>query len=245
MKLHRILVLLFPCVFSFGDELKKGFLEMEMGPVWQSSNQVAIPGKTGTRFSLKDFGGGPFLSGRIYAGYRWTERSEFRALFAPLSLKGSRTLDSNLNFQDKTFTAGALTESLYRFNSYRLTYRYKLTDHEVWKFWLGFTAKIRDAEIRLTQGATSSAKTDLGFVPLLHFRLQYLVNEYWRVDLDADALAAPQGRAEDVVVRVQYQIKPGWIANAGYRLLEGGADNDTVYTFAFLHYLVLGLQVDF
>ena len=103
MKILRWL-LLFSCASPvFGDVQKNWFLEMEAGPVWQSSNQVSIPGKTGTRFSLKDFGGGPFLSGRVYLGYRWTEQSEFRALFAPLSLKGSRTLDSDINFQNQTF----------------------------------------------------------------------------------------------------------------------------------------------
>jgi NAD(P)-dependent dehydrogenase (short-subunit alcohol dehydrogenase family) len=31
----------------------------------------------------------------------------------------------------------------------------------------------------------------------------------------------------------------------GYRLLEGGADNDEVYTFAFFHYAVAGVRVRF
>jgi hypothetical protein len=29
----------------------------------------------------------------------------------------------------------------------------------------------------------------------------------------------------------------------GYRLLEGGADNDEVYTFAFFHYAVAGVRI--
>ncbi len=31
----------------------------------------------------------------------------------------------------------------------------------------------------------------------------------------------------------------------GYRLLEGGADNDAVYTFATVHYAVAGVRVRF
>ncbi len=31
----------------------------------------------------------------------------------------------------------------------------------------------------------------------------------------------------------------------GYRLVEGGADNDEVYTFAFFHYAVAGVRVRF
>jgi hypothetical protein len=33
---------------------------------------------------------------------------------------------------------------------------------------VGFTAKVRDAEISLTQETTSARKDDVGFVPLLH-----------------------------------------------------------------------------
>jgi hypothetical protein len=31
----------------------------------------------------------------------------------------------------------------------------------------------------------------------------------------------------------------------GYRILEGGADNDEVYTFSLFHYIVAGLVVSF
>ncbi len=34
----------------------------------------------------------------------------------------------------------------------------------------------------------------------------------------------------------QYGFVSGWYAAAGYRTLEGGADNDDVYAFAWLHY---------
>jgi len=230
----------------FGIESKPSwFLQMEAGPVWQTRNDCRIPGDSGTFFSLKEFGGGPFLAGRIYAGYRWTKKSEFRLLFAPLSLKGSHVIDTNILFQDQTFVAGTLTESLFRFNSYRLTYRYKVLNDESWKVWLGFTAKIRDAEISLAQGALTAKKSDLGFVPLLHFRVNYQLGRGLIFDLEGDALAAPQGRAEDVILRLVYEVHPSWYVNVGYRILEGGADNSKVYTFSFLHYAVAGLQIDF
>jgi hypothetical protein len=178
-------------------------------------------------------------------GYRWTEKSEFRALFAPLTLNGSQTLPGAIDFEGKTFAAGVDTQSVYKFNSYRLTYRYRLVENEKWKFWIGFTGKIRDAKVGLTQGATSAEKKDLGFVPLIHFKLQYQMSPAWIFDLDGDALAAPQGRAEDIVARVNYELSPEVSVNMGYRLLEGGADNSRVYTFAFLHYLVAGMQISF
>ncbi|MSP18490.1 MAG: hypothetical protein EXR74_02845 [Bdellovibrionales bacterium] len=159
------LILLISTVLAWCSSNKvnqnRWFLEMEAGPVWQSRNEAKIPGTTGTKFSLKDFGGGPFLSGRVYGGYRWTDRSEFRALFAPLTLKGSRNLYSPIDFQNSTFTAGTDTHSVYKFNSYRLTYRYRLVDSDKWIFWIGFTGKIRDAKVSLEQGAISAEKKGL------------------------------------------------------------------------------------
>jgi hypothetical protein len=32
---------------------------------------------------------------------------------------------------------------------------------------------------------------------------------------------------------------------AGYRILEGGADNDEVYTFSLFHYVVAGIVMTF
>ena len=31
---------------------------------------------------------------------------------------------------------------------------------------------------------------------------------------------------------------------AGYRFVEGGADNDAVYTFALIHYASVGISID-
>ena len=60
---------------------------------------------------------------------------------------------------------------------------------------------------------------------------------------DADALAAPQGRAEDVLLAATWALREGLFVYAGYRTLEGGADNDEVYTFAWFHYAVAGVHL--
>jgi len=57
----------------------------------------------------------------------------------------------------------------------------------------------------------------------------------------ADALAAPQGRAEDIFAGIVVDAGKQWSIKAGYRFLEGGADNDEVYTFAAVHYVAGGV----
>ena len=62
---------------------------------------------------------------------------------------------------------------------------------------------------------------------------------------EGDALAAKQGRAVDVLLAASYRLTNQIGIRAGYRILEGGADNDEVYNFALLHYLSVGLSFKF
>ena len=54
------------------------------------------------------------------------------------------------------------------------------------------------------------------------------------------ALSEEQGRAEDIFAGIVVDAGRHWSVKAGYRFLEGGADNDEVYTFAAVHYVAAG-----
>lgn len=218
-------------------------LSLEVGPTWQTRNDVRIPPDTGTPFSISDITSGPFLRGRLYASFGWNERHEMRALVAPLSVTASTTFTQNVDFAGQTFTTAAPVEANYKFNSYRLTYRYLFYRGEDWQLKVGFTAKVRDAAITLTQGTTNARSSNVGFVPLLNFAAKYQAGEDWYFLFDLDGLAAPQGRAFDGTLQVGWQASPQYDLLVGYRTVEGGAKNSTVSTFAWVHYLVLGATV--
>lgn len=224
------------------DTARAGFsVALEAGPIWQTRNDVRVPPASGTAFSISDAASGPFLRGRVYVGYEFAERHEFRLLFAPLTITAQTTFDQVVNFAGTAFAAGTATEASYKFNSYRLTYRYKFYQGEDWQFKIGFTAKIRDADITLTQGATTASSKNVGFVPLLNFAFRYQMADAWYLLFDLDGLAAPQGRAFDGTLQAGWQMSPDFDLNFGYRTVEGGAENSTVSTFAWVHYAVLGI----
>jgi hypothetical protein len=104
---------------------------------------------------------------------------------------------------------------------------------------------VRDAQIGLAGAPGSSVKDDLGAVPLLYAYARYQATDRFALELEADALAAPQGRAEDVSLKGVFRVSDRVDVDLGYRLLEGGADNDEVYTFAFFQYAVAGVRVRF
>lgn len=216
-------------------------IELEAGSTWQSRNKVEIPNDgTATRFSLKDLtGSGPWPAGRVTFHWNFNDRHGLRLLAAPLSLTETGSFDQTVLFAGEAYATGVPTEGTYQFNSWRATYRYSFKPGEHWRWWLGFTAKVRDAKIELRQGATTSRDTDVGFVPLAYVRGDYDFAERWRFSLEADALAGGPGRAADVSLKLGYAVDDRWRLDFGYRTVEGGADVDDVYAFAWLHSAVV------
>ena len=207
---------------------------------------MRIPGDAGTKFSLsKELSIDPsaFIRARVFLALG--RRHNIGVLLAPLSLHSEGQLNRDLAFQGKTFTAGAHLKGLYKFNSWRVVYRYDWVKKPSFEFGIGFTAKIRDAEIKISGDGQEASKTDLGFVPIIHFRLHWQAGQKIGFLLEGDALAAPQGRAADVLAALTFRMNNSMKFKAGYRLLEGGADNDIVYNFALLHYATAGLSVTF
>lgn len=215
-------------------------LGVEAGPVWQSRNDVQIPGDTGTRFSLVDLAGsGPFPYVRVELVYQLAEKHALRFLLAPFEYTETGQLDSDVSFAGQSFSAGQATEATYQFNSYRVTYRYRFFRNDSWQWHVGGTLKVRDAEIKLTQGSVTANDTDTGVVPLLNLYGEYNLGSAWSLIFDLDGLASPQGRAIDLGLLARYDVSEAWYLAGGYRTLEGGADNDSVYSFAWFNYAVL------
>jgi hypothetical protein len=220
--------------------------EVEAGVAFVARNDARIPGNGGTTFSLvNDLSTDPAPVFRLRLGYRIARRHLITALYAPLRVNARGAVGRDLSFLGATYPAGSPLLAVYRFDSYRLTYRFSIWKRDTLDVAAGFTAKIRDAETSL-YGVEARRKTNIGFVPLLN------VHVAWRprggafgILFDADALAAPQGRAEDVLLAGTWSFHPNLELRVGYRMIEGGAGNDEVYSFAWLHYVVAGLGMTF
>jgi hypothetical protein len=220
-------------------------VEIEGGPAWQSYNDVEIPNDgSATRFSLYDLAGsGPWPAGRLYVTWNPAPRHGLRLLLAPFSLTETGTPEQQVRFAGATYAPGVPTKATYTFNSYRLSYRYRALARERTTAWVGVTAKVRDAVIALEQGGTTSRKEDLGFVPLLHLAGEWRFAPGWQLGLDSDALAGGPGRAVDAALKLGYDVGDRWTVRAGYRMVEGGADVTEVYSFAWLHFAVLSVEL--
>ena len=220
--------------------------EVETGPLWVTRNDVRIPPDTGTGFSMLDLTGrGPDPFVRINATFQFAERHGLRLLFAPVQTSGTGTFDVPVFFVDHEFAPGVPTEGTFKFNTYRLTYRYTLHEGDTWRFQIGAALLTRDAKIELRQAGTVARDTDLGFVPLAYFSATRKLTDRATFVFDLEGLGSPQGRALDGVLKVDFNLTDRWTLGAGYRTIEGGADVESVYSFAWLHFGVVSLGYRF
>lgn len=237
-----VLFMLLASAPSFGQ----WFVDFENGLALPGYNDVQIPRDTGTLFSLsEDLETDPGYFFRLRLGFQWKSRHTLSLFASPFSLRAAGSVAEELAFFDEVFGPNVPLTGVYKFSSYRLTYRYDLVRKGQWRVGIGFTAFIRDAAIKIEGEGKTSNKTNVGFVPLLNFRVLWQFREKWGLLLEGDAAAAKQGRAEDVLLALQYRISDRVALRAGYRILEGGADVEEVYNFALVHFLSAGIIYTF
>lgn len=242
-KIYFILSVIFYSAFLNAS----AWIDLESGAVFTGYNDVQIPSGEGTKFSLKNDitpKTRPFY--RIQFGYRFNERHNLFALYAPLTVKSSSRISKDISFQGKTFTEGSDVNATFRFDSYRLTYTYTFYRTDSFFFSAGITGKIRDAEIKLSDADKSASRKNTGFVPLIHVNIEWFPKKNISFMIDGDGLVAPQGRAEDFLFAFKYHFDNNIDIRAGYRFLEGGSDGGgDVYTFSMFNYIITGVQYSF
>ncbi len=226
--------------------LAQNVFDLEGAYVVPGYINVRIPGDTGTEFSLTDdLESENAAAFRIRYSHTFSKRHWLGVLIAPLTVESHGMLDQDVDFNGSTFSQGSSVDATFRFDSYRLIYRYLFDTPGSWQFGLGGALKVRDAAIKLQSGNMVSEKKNTGVVPLFSFLVQWTPFEKFHLLMDGEALAAPQGRAEDVLFAGMYDLNRTFSLKAGYRLLEGGADNDEVYTFTLFNQFVAGVVISF
>lgn len=221
--------------------------DLEAGIAFTSYNDARIPNDKDAdsdKFSFTDdLETDPVFASRIAAHYYIAEQHRLSLLYAPFRVEPSGTFDRDINFQGKEFHKGVPIDGVYRFDSYRLQYRYYFRDQSKIYRGIGLTAKIRDAEILLKDDDKEAVKTNTGFVPIINFLLVRNLSQGIDIFMDGDALFSPFGRAADVLLGISFDFDERYTLRAGYRVLEGGSDVDEVYTFALINYAVLNVKV--
>jgi hypothetical protein len=231
---------------TFADTFNRFELDVESGMATVRYSDIQIPKSTGTLISFsEELETDPtfFIRGRFT--YYFNKGNMLSILVAPLTLKAAGNVDREVIFEGESFAPNATLNTVYKFNSYRLTYEHFWFVGEKIRFGLGITAKVRDAAISIADSVKVSEKTDLGFVPLIKFSFVWNLVDPLALVLDGDALGAPEGRAEDIALSLRGDINDRLSLNLGYRVLEGGSDVEEVYSFTWVNYIFGGFILGF
>lgn len=210
-------------------------------------NTVSNPNHTGTRFSLsKDLKAEhtAVFSPRLEFEYIY-RRNHFIAMGALLRSRYGGDAPFPIHFGNGFYDTGTPLSAVYRFNTYRFTYRYGVVDNPKFKLELGATVLVRDAMISLDGNGTKTSFYDIGVVPLLSYSITWQPIPEIALLSYGDAFGISKGRAEDIFAGIRYDCSDRFAVSAGYRILEGGSNGDKIYTFALFHYLSLGFEVKF
>lgn len=221
-------------------------IDLETGYVFNDYNFARIPNEGGTKISLsQELNIDPAIFYRVKFDYCFRKNKKISLLIAPLSLDAEGRIDKNVSFNGVEFSSNTDLKAKYRFDSYRITYQYSFPKTRYFQLGIGFTGKIRDAAISLEGDRKKTQKTNTGFVPLFNFKIDYFINNLIKCVCEGDAAVSTYGRAEDILLALEYAVSDSVDIKVGYRILEGGADVDEVYNFALLHYVLGGLIYSF
>jgi hypothetical protein len=221
-------------------------LDIESGAAIVGYNDVQIPKTTGTLISFsEELETDPafFVRGRLT--YYFNKNNLVSVLIAPLTLYATGSVNREVIYEGESFAPNVTLNTVFRFNSYRLTYQRLWFINEHIQLGLGVTAKIRDAVISIADSNKTSEKTNVGFVPLIKFSAAWRFLDPFAVVLDGDALGAPQGRAEDISLALRADINENTSLKLGYRVLEGGSDVEEIYSFTWVNYIFIGASLRF
>ncbi|MEG0948803.1 hypothetical protein [Chryseobacterium sp.] len=150
-----------------------------------------------------------------------------------------------IRYDGTTFAGGSNLNTTYRFNTYRIGYRYRLVDRMRFDFELGATLLIRDAAITMRSESQKAKYSNVGVAPLLSYYLGWNPTESFSLLSYGDGFAVGLGRAFDIFAGARYRFSPILSAIIGYRLLEGGSDVKKIYTMALFNYLSFGVGIHF
>lgn len=232
---------LFLTFLLLGLPAQAGQIMLEGGAVWQQRNDVQITPQNGTRVEFDQFDQGPFPHYRLEGEWELSGSQALRFVYAPFNVRVTGQVPTVVNFNGVNFAANTDLTVDYTFNSYRLTWVYGFWGFGDDRMSLGVTGKVREAEIIFEQGGQKQSYDNVGFVPLLFFEYQKAFATDWLFHFNTDAAGASQGRAIDVAIKVRRKLSDDFQIGIGGRTLEGGADNDSVFTFSWFNYVVVDL----
>jgi hypothetical protein len=219
---------IFLLIICFIESAIAASMNVDIGQTSTVYNRFSIPKSETDKISLPT--GDQLTSFRLTGYFDLASKNQIYFLIAPLETYSEFESTKSFTFNETSFADNTNTEVTYKFNSYRLGYLWTW-ENSSFKYWLGAVAKIRDANITVTQGSESDSYKNIGLVPLASVGFNLILWQGVSLFSHTDALGSGQGSAYDSQIEIKVS-SADYGVSLGKRILGGGADNEKVYTFA-------------
>jgi len=196
--------------------------------------------KENTYFNYVKDGGqdNAFLFFRLSAEALLHGRHTIIALYQPLQLETSVTLEKDLTVDNVLFASGTPVDLKYGFDFYRLSYMYNVLDPGAkTELSIGASLQLRNANITFTSadGTLRTANRDVGPVPLIKVRFRHHVTDHAWIGAEMDGIWAPikyingsntdvEGAIIDLNISAGRQLARSLDGFVNVRYLAGGAE---------------------
>ncbi|MBN2050091.1 MAG: hypothetical protein JW760_06575, partial [Spirochaetales bacterium] len=129
---------------------------------------------------------------RISADVTFNGRHNLTFLIQPIDVRTDVLLQNDLVVDGETFTAGTPMNLRYGFDFYRLSYLYDFWKADDRELGVGLSLQFRDAVIDFASadGDQFIGNRDVGPVPILKFRFQYPLGDFFWVGSEIDGFYA-------------------------------------------------------
>jgi hypothetical protein len=226
----------------------QAFADVEVGAVVDNPyNFAQVPRAESSRVNfprdLEPAVPAPFY--RVRLGYTFANRHTVSVLAAPVSARYEGVINRPINFGLTPFAAGEELDGYFQFNTYRLSYQYRLFKGDDFKLDVGAVALLRDAAIRLQSDQTNSfgEDTNIGILPLLRTQLWWYPFKVVGLTIEADGSYSNNGSALDAFSGLDFKLGEQANLRAGYRFLTGSAKGEEIQQDLFFNQLSVGLRL--
>lgn len=129
--MKKLIVLISISFIFININYSSWLLDVETSRVSGKYCDVRIPGDTGDKISLtENLEMDSFYTFRLELTKNFSNSHNISFLISPLRVNSDGIINSDIYFNDKTFNSNSKIKSFYKFDSYRISYRYDFVDNK-------------------------------------------------------------------------------------------------------------------
>ena len=218
----------------------------EFGAAWMMKNDIASQHNSSNVIDMEIYGATADPTTSIRSGFEFylNDANEVLAQFSPYTIRAVGTLNSAINFDGVGFNTTEETLIAYKWDAYKLRWRYNFLDNNIFVVKAGLGVVLSRVVTELSTDTKAEKVAVTTVLPIAHLHLGVNINDselYTEVD---------GGRIEDectldAALMYRYKISKHWDVGGGYRFERVVVDDSQLYNEFISHNVVMNLGYAF